>query len=67
MIADFGMRIVDCCKNRTEGKPRVMSKKWSVEFPIHSSMSLKSVFRNPKSAILLGAMLYALCLSADAQ
>jgi hypothetical protein len=44
-----------------------MSKKWSVEFPIHSSMSLTSVFRNPKSAILLGAMLYALCLSADAQ
>ena len=30
-------------------------------------VNLKSVFRNPKSAILLGALLFALCVAAEAQ
>ena len=32
-----------------------------------SDISLKSTLRNLKSAILLGAMLFALCSSAEAQ
>ena len=44
-----------------------MSKKSSDQFPSHFSIDLKSALRNLKSAIVTGAMLVALCLSADAQ
>jgi putative tryptophan/tyrosine transport system substrate-binding protein len=40
-----------------------MERVWSDS----SDTKLKSAFRNLKSAILLGAMLFALCVSADAQ
>ena len=70
------MRISDC-KNRTEAKhglrsdfgdrAKVMSKKSSDEFPFRFSIDLKSALRNLKSAIVTGAMLFALCSSAEAQ
>jgi len=76
MISDFGMRISDC-KNRTKAKhglrldfedsAKIMSKKSSDQFPFHFSIGLKSALRNLKSAILLGATLFALCSSAQAQ
>ena len=44
-----------------------MSKKSSDQFPFHFSIGLKSALRNLKSAILLGATLFALCSSAQAQ
>lgn len=44
-----------------------MSKKSSHQFPSHFSIDLKSALRNPKSAIMLCAMLLALCSSAQAQ
>ena len=76
MISDFEMRISDC-KNRTEAKhglrsdfgdrAKVMSNKSSDEFPYRFSIDLKSALRNLKSAIVMGAMLYALCTTAEAQ
>jgi len=76
MISDFGMRISDC-KSRTEAqhglrldfgdRAKVMSKKSSDQFQSHFSIDLKSVLRNLKSAIVTGAMLFALCSSAEAQ
>ena len=37
------------------------------QFPSHFSIDLKSAFRNLQSAIVTGAMLFALCGSVDAQ
>jgi putative ABC transport system substrate-binding protein len=44
-----------------------MSKKSSDQFPSHFSIDLKSALRKLESAIVTGAMLLALCSSADAQ
>jgi putative ABC transport system substrate-binding protein len=74
MIADFGMRIADC-KSRTDREVRsdfadranVTSKKSSKRSCFHFSIDLKSALRNLQSAIVAGAMLIALCFSADAQ
>src|SRR5258708_2481701 len=76
MISDFGMQIADC-KSRIKAehglrsdfgnRANIMRKKSSDQFPSHFSIDLKSALRNLKSAIVTGAMLVALCSSADAQ
>jgi putative tryptophan/tyrosine transport system substrate-binding protein len=74
MISDFGMRISDW-KNRSEARhrlrpnlvdgPKLVSKKPCEQF--RSYFRRESVLRNLKSAILVGAMLFALSVSARAQ
>jgi ABC-type uncharacterized transport system substrate-binding protein len=44
-----------------------MSRKSSHQFPSHISVDFKSAVRNLNSAIMLCAMLFALCSSAEAQ
>jgi putative ABC transport system substrate-binding protein len=44
-----------------------MGKYSSDQFPSHFSIDLKSARRNLQSAIVTGAMLFALCVSVDAQ
>ena len=70
------MRISDC-KSRIEAnhvvrsnfgyRAKVLSKQFSNLFPSHVSIDSKSTLRNLKSAILLGTMLFALCVPAWAQ
>jgi len=76
VIANFGMRISDC-KSRIEAshvvrsdfgyRAKVLSKQFSNLFSSHVSIDSKSTLRNLKSAILLGTMLFALCVPAWAQ
>ena len=57
MIADFGMWIADSRRRTMQG----------IRISSHSGMNLKSALRNLKSAFLMCAMLFALCVSAHAQ
>lgn len=57
MIADFGMRILIRRK-------RTMEKVW---FGSDNGMNFQSPVRDPKSAILMSVLLFALCAAADAQ
>ena len=76
MISDLGMRSADW-KNRSEAKhrlrpdlvdgPKLVSKKPCEQFRSHFRRDLKSALRNLQSAILAGAMLFALSDSASAQ
>src|SRR5689334_7848691 len=76
MIADFGKRISNCKRRikREHGlrsdfgdRVKVMSKKFLNQFSSHFSIDLKSTLRNLQSAIVTGAMLFALCFAAEAQ
>ena len=76
MISDFGMRISNCKRRikREHGlrsdfgdRVKVMSKKFLNQFSSHFSIDLKSALRNLESAIVTGAMLFALCFSVEAQ
>ena len=57
MIADFGMWIADSRRRTMQG----------IRISSHFGMNLKSALRNLHSAIMMCAMLFALCVSAQAQ
>jgi putative ABC transport system substrate-binding protein len=57
MIADFGMWIADSRRRTMQG----------IRISSHSGVNLKSALRNLQSAIVMCALLFALCVPAGAQ
>ena len=64
MIADFGMRIAESKKQAEMRRECIRKQPW---IESHFGKVVKCALRNLKSAILAGALLLALCVSAQAQ